>query len=93
MVDFSAGFEKFENSIENLKIWKFEIQFLGKKHLFLKMEIDNPFSNLTGNTMYCVAIDWCKETCIWMVDEFVNAEISPKKATDWSDTKSSSISK
>jgi hypothetical protein len=81
------------NSIENLKIWKFEIRFLGKKHLFLKMEMDNPFSNLTCNTMHCVAIDWYQETSIWMVNGFVNVEIDLKKATHWSSTKSSYILK
>jgi hypothetical protein len=67
---------------QKLKISKFEIQFLGKKHLFLQIGIDNPPSNLTCNTMHCVAIDWYQETCIWMFDGFVNAEIDPKKATD-----------
>jgi hypothetical protein len=57
------------------------------------MEIDNLSSNLTCNTMHCVAIDWYQETLIWMVNGFVNAEIDPKKATDWSSTKGSYILK
>jgi hypothetical protein len=40
-----------------------------------------------------LAIDWYQETCIWIFDRFVNAEIDPKKATDWSSTKSSYIFK
>jgi hypothetical protein len=43
--------------------------------------------------MHCVAIDWYQETLIWMVDGFVNAEIDPQKATNWSSTKSSYILK
>ncbi|SAM06218.1 hypothetical protein [Absidia glauca] len=30
------------------------------------MEIDNPSSKFTGNTMHCVAINGYQETCIWM---------------------------
>jgi hypothetical protein len=92
MVELSAGFEHFENLIENLENLKFEIKFLGKNHLFLKMEIDNPSSNLKGNTMSWVAIDWYQETWIWMFNGFVNAGIDSKKATDWRSTKSSDIS-
>ena len=55
--------------------------------------MDNPFSNLTCNTMHCVAIDWYQETSIWMVNGFVNVEIDLKKATHWSSTKSSYILK
>jgi len=43
--------------------------------------------------MHCVANVWYQETSIWMVNGFVNAEVDPKKATNWSSTKSSYILK
>jgi hypothetical protein len=43
--------------------------------------------------MHYVANVWYQETLIWMVNGFVNAEIDPQKATDWSSTKGSYILK
>jgi hypothetical protein len=65
----------------------------GKNDFFLRTEIDNPSSNLTGNTMQCAAVEWYQETCTFMFYGAVSARISRKKATSWSGLKIVNISK
>jgi hypothetical protein len=65
----------------------------GKNDFLLRTEIDNQSSNFTGNTMRCVASFSYQKTCIFMSYGLVNAQISRKKATDWSGLKVGNISK
>jgi hypothetical protein len=60
--------------------------FFVKNDLFLRTEIDNLLSNFTRTWICFVSTAGNRETCIWMLDESMDATISPKKATDWSGT-------
>jgi hypothetical protein len=67
--------------------------FFLKSCLFLKTEMDNPWSNFTGNTMQCISIDWYPESSAFMLYAAVNASRSPQKATNWSGIKNGKSSK
>jgi hypothetical protein len=60
---------------------------------FLRTEIDNPSLNFTGNAMHCVASVSYQETCTFMSYGSMNAQISCRKATDWSGSKVGKSSK
>jgi hypothetical protein len=87
----NGGLWKLEN-LSYLRMWTFD-SFFFKSCLFLKNEIDNPPSNLTGKMMQCISIDWYLDTSPFILYAAVNAPKSPQKATIWSGIKNGKCSK